>query len=65
VLFLEGGRMKDEGEASLLDITGRRVMSLQSGPNDIRHLAPGVYFVRPAVSGERLAAGVRKVVIQR
>jgi hypothetical protein len=30
----------------LLDISGRRVMSLLPGPNDVRHLAPGVYFVR-------------------
>jgi hypothetical protein len=30
---------------ALLDITGRRVMDLQPGPNDIRHVAPGVYFV--------------------
>ncbi len=30
----------------LLDAAGRRVMSLVPGPNDVRHLAPGVYFVR-------------------
>ena len=30
----------------LLDISGRRVMDLSPGSNDIRHLRPGVYFVR-------------------
>ncbi len=31
---------------NLLDATGRKVMVLQPGGNDVRHLAPGVYFVR-------------------
>jgi phosphoribosylformylglycinamidine (FGAM) synthase PurS component len=31
---------------SLFSLTGRRVMSLVPGPNDVRHLAPGVYFIR-------------------
>jgi hypothetical protein len=48
--------------ADLLDICGRRVMSLQSGPNDIGGLAPGVYLVRTA---DGPAVSVRKVVIQR
>lgn len=34
--------------AALLDISGRRVTALVPGPNDVRHLAPGVYW---AVSG--------------
>lgn len=29
----------------LLDISGRKVMELQPGVNDVRHLAPGVYFI--------------------
>jgi hypothetical protein len=49
--------------AKLLDASGRVVMDLKPGPNDIRHVAPGVYFVRSADSGERSA--VRKVIIQR
>ena len=49
--------------ASLLDASGRAVMDLQPGENDIRHVAPGVYFVRTAESGVRSA--VAKVVIQR
>jgi len=49
----------------LLDATGRKVMELQAGPNDVRHLAPVIYFVRrpSAASGERSA--VHKVVITR
>jgi hypothetical protein len=49
----------------LLDAAGRVVMDLVPGRNDIRHLAPGVYFVRTADSGKRSAVSVRKVVIQR
>jgi hypothetical protein len=30
----------------LLDISGRRVIDLLPGANDIRALVPGVYFVR-------------------
>ncbi len=33
---------------SLVDITGRKVMDLKPGENDVRHLAPGVYFVTPS-----------------
>jgi hypothetical protein len=49
--------------ALLLDVTGSKVMDLRLGLNDIRNLAPGIYFVRTAGSGERSA--VRKVVVQR
>ncbi|UCG43142.1 MAG: hypothetical protein JSU73_00570 [candidate division WOR-3 bacterium] len=51
--------------SSLLDATGRKVVDLRPGENDIRHVAPGVYFVRSAGSGERSAVSVRKVVVQR
>jgi DNA-binding beta-propeller fold protein YncE len=52
---------------TLLDISGRKVLDLNPGPNDVRALAPGVYFVREcsAVGGERSAASVRKVVLTR
>jgi hypothetical protein len=33
-------------------------MDLRPGPNDVRHLSPGVYFVRPASS-------VHKVILTR
>jgi len=46
----------------LLDIDGRRVLELQPGANDVRHLAPGVYFMRMTCGDGRTAN--RKVVIQ-
>jgi hypothetical protein len=63
-------------QASLLDISGRKVMGLRTGANDVRALAPGVYFVvtpSPSSSppeGERVGvrrrpASVTKVVVTR
>lgn len=48
----------------LRDITGRKVMDLRPGENDVRHLAPGVYFVR-AVGHEPSAVGCRRVIVTR
>jgi len=45
---------------SLLDISGRKVLDLRPGNNDVRALPTGVYFVRQA-AGSRTT----KVVIQR
>jgi hypothetical protein len=50
--------------AVLLDATGRKVMELHPGANDVRVLAPGVYFVR-AASREPSAASCSKVMIVR
>jgi len=49
------------GEALLVDISGRRVAALVPGFNDLRHLSPGVYFVRMATGEGRTAT--RKVVL--
>ncbi len=50
----------------LLDAAGRKVMDLRAGANDVRAMAPGVYFVREGgVSREQGGAGIRKVVIAR
>lgn len=49
--------------AHLLDISGREVMDLYPGSNDVSGVSPGVYFLRSADGGKRSA--VRKVVIQR
>jgi hypothetical protein len=48
---------------ALLDISGRKVLALHPGANDVRGLAPGVYFVRaaPQASSGKPQA-VRKVV---
>jgi hypothetical protein len=47
---------------SLLDISGRKVLDLKPGENDVRGLAPGVYFVRAA---QAQTGAVRKVVVTR
>ncbi len=49
--------------ASLFDMTGRQVMVLCPGTNDVRALAPGVYFVREASGVGREASSVHKVVL--
>jgi parallel beta-helix repeat protein len=50
----------------LLDISGRQVMALQPGLNDIRHVAPGVYFVRRLETDDgRPREAVRKVIVQK
>jgi len=48
--------------ALLLDAVGRKVMALKSGPNDVRALAPGVYFVSEAQAHAQ-AQAVRRVVV--
>ncbi len=55
--------LPDRQAGDLLDIAGRRVLSLRPGMNDFTRVAPGVYFLRPADGGKRSA--VRKVVVQR
>jgi hypothetical protein len=49
---------------ALFDMTGRPVMELHPGPNDVSGLAPGVYFVREA-QAQAQAQSIRKVVITR
>jgi hypothetical protein len=46
----------------LLDACGRKVLDLLPGPNDVRALAPGVYFLR---EGQAQTHTVRKVIITR
>jgi len=60
VLSLGVGSRQQRGcRAELLDAAGRRVMGLKADANDVRALAPGVYFVRSEPSA------VTKVVITR
>ncbi len=47
------------GKPVLVDITGRRVLELVPGANDVRCLTPGVYFIRSNAGVER------KLVIAR
>jgi hypothetical protein len=66
VLFLpEARNEKREARSELRDISGRKVADLHPGANDVRALAPGVYFVRPVSGAEREAPGVTKVVVTR
>jgi len=67
VLFFGDGRrgQSTTGQSLvfLLDAAGRKVMQLAPGANDVRSLAPGVYFLRPASGGERSPGRVTKVVL--
>ncbi len=64
VLNLEvGSRQNTAYRAELLDVSGRKVLDLHPGANDVRALAPGVYFVRQASSVRRQASSVTKVVL--
>jgi len=45
---------------SLVDVSGRGVMDLVPGANDVRHLSPGVYYIRDENTGVSL-----KVVLQQ
>jgi hypothetical protein len=64
VLFLPEATSRKPQAVSLLDVSGRRVMDLRPGANDVRALAPGVYFLRgPKTEDGRLDAAVRKIVL--
>jgi len=56
----DGGRC-----GQLLDISGRKVLDLHPGANDVSRLSPGVYFVRSASGVLRSASGVTKVMVTR
>ena len=76
VLFLPEAAGHKPQATSLLDISGRKMLDLAPGANDVRALAPGVYFVvapSPSSSspeGDRVgvrrrSASVAKVVVTR
>jgi YVTN family beta-propeller protein len=65
VMMMEDRGRKTEDRSTLIDVSGRKVMDLHAGANDVRALAPGVYFVRQASSVMRDASSVTKVVIAR
>jgi len=55
-----------EASSVLLDVSGRKVMDVRPGANDVRALAPGVYFVREEPQATSLKPqAVRKVIITR
>ncbi len=49
----------------LFDISGRKVLNLQPGANDIRHLSPGVYFIQPLKKESSARKETIKVLITR
>ncbi len=53
-------RLQGRVPVALVDITGRKVMELEPGLNDIRHVAPGVYFAR-----REDCSSTMKVVVQK
>jgi len=62
VLKTEDRRQNTGYRAELLDASGRKVMDLQPGANDVGRLSPGVYFVRDA---QAQAQAVRRLIILR
>jgi hypothetical protein len=66
VLFLPPSTGVTRGTSSvLLDISGRKVLELRAGWNDVSRLAPGVYFIRQASAVRHDASSITKVVLTR
>jgi hypothetical protein len=62
VLFLPAAS-NPEGPRWMLDAAGRKAVELRPGANDLRTLAPGVYFIQPGAGAKRGGSGVTKVVV--
>ena len=66
ILLLDSRPSSSPSTSCLLDVSGRKVMDLNLGANDVRVLAPGVYFVRgPEIEDGRPVAAIRKVVVTK
>jgi hypothetical protein len=48
---------------ALQDVSGRNVLTLRPGANDVRHLPAGVYFLRSTVGNRQ--SKMSRVVIAR
>jgi DNA-binding beta-propeller fold protein YncE len=64
ILYLPEAAGSKPRAVSLLDATGRKVMDLEPGANDISRVAPGVYFVREN-QPQAQAQAVQKVIVAR
>ncbi|MFO7651572.1 MAG: hypothetical protein R6X13_09575 [bacterium] len=53
----------DGSRQELLDISGRRVLALKPGPNDVSHFTSGVYFVQSTIDNRN--STISKVLITR
>jgi len=62
VLYLKESTSSGASPSCLFDAAGRKVLILRPGANDVRALAPGVYFEHEA-QAQAQAQVVRKVVI--
>jgi hypothetical protein len=62
VLMIGDRGPKTGDRAELLDASGRKVLDIRAGANDVSRLAPGVYFMREA---QAQAQAVRKVVVTK
>ena len=60
-LFRNTLYLNRENRALLFDASGRIVLKLKPGANDVHHIAPGVYFIRNQAGGLK----VNKVLITR
>ena len=64
ILYLPKSASPSSSTSWLLDAAGRRVTELHPGANDVRALAPGVYFVRfEPSSASRKQPAVTKVIV--
>ena len=65
-LHLSASGVKRGASSVLLDAAGRKVMELHAGANDVRRLAPGVYFIQEGLGIRGEGPGkTRKVVVTR
>jgi hypothetical protein len=63
VLGAVDSRQNTGYRVELLDVSGRKVLDLHPGPNDVRSLSPGAYFVR--LGPNRKDTRLTKVVVTR
>jgi len=63
VLNLQPATCNPQSDIALLDVSGRKVLDLHPGANDVRALAPGVYFIRGPRTEDGRPGVVRKVVL--
>jgi len=64
VLNLQSAIYNRQSEVALLDVSGRKVLDLEPGANDVSQLTPGVYFVKAVGEGSSTAY-VHKVAVLR
>ena len=64
VLSLKPAIYNLQSEIVLLSADGRKVLDLKPGANDVRALAPGVYFVGEGLGARGQGSGrIRKVIV--